>query len=157
MTDWIEHNGGPRPVANGTWVRRLRRPDWRKSPVLGAAVPAGPYDRGWGSVIEYQVLNQHLIDAKQAEVVALQREVLRLDEKLEAKHAEIDAARLEGIRLGLEAAVTACLDRREVFLSPEYATDQPLSSLQERFACDRCVEGIRAIDPATIAKEANRD
>jgi len=74
--------------------------------MLGAAVQAGPYDRGWGSVIEYQVLNQHLIDA----------------------------ARLEGIRLGLEAAANVT--------DPDWP--DPNSP-------------IRNLDPATIAREATLD
>lgn len=34
--------------------------------------------------------------------------------------------------------------KAEAFLSPEYATGQPLSSLQERFACKQVAAAIRA-------------
>ena len=67
---------------------------------------------------------------------------------------EYDGALRRGIELGLEAAAKACIDQREVFLSPQYATDQPLSSFKERFACGECIDGIRALDPETIAREA---
>ena len=68
--------------------------------------------------------------------------------------AKIDAARLEGIRLGLEAAARACQAQAEEFLSPSYAVNQPLSSFAERFACGRCADEIRALNPDTIAREA---
>ena len=80
MNDWIKHNGGPQPVADGVWVRRLKR-KYPSDPVLSAPVQAGAYDRGWKDVVEYQVLNQHLIDAKQAEIDALK-------EELESRHWE---------------------------------------------------------------------
>jgi hypothetical protein len=72
----------------------------------------------------------------------------------EASQHLIDAAHLEGIRLGLEAAAKSCMDQREVFLSHQYATDQPLSSFKERFACGECIDGIQSLDPDTIAREA---
>jgi hypothetical protein len=75
VTDWIEHDGGPQPVA---------------------------YD-----------LSQYV------------------------RHL-IDAARLEGIRLGLEAAARAVDFARE---NSEWQTDG---------------DDIRALDPATIAKEAGQ-
>jgi len=45
----------------------------------------------------------------------------------------------------LEEAAKACEQQRDDFLSPEYATGQPLSSIQERFACDQCATAIRAL------------
>lgn len=33
---------------------------------------------------------------------------------------------------------------RDGFLSPEYATNQPISSLMERFACDQVAEAIKS-------------
>lgn len=47
-----------------------------------------------------------------------------------------------------ERAALACEDRAKAFLSPEYATGQPFSSLSERFACAKCAEAVRAL-PAT--------
>lgn len=47
-----------------------------------------------------------------------------------------------------ERAALACEDRAKTFLSPKYATGQPLSSMMERFACGQCAEAIRAL-PAT--------
>ena len=66
MSDWIEHDGGPQPVADDVWVER---PD--SSRRIG---PAHWFD--WTVKGQYPIVNQHLINA----------------------------ARLEGIRLGLEAA-----------------------------------------------------
>jgi hypothetical protein len=42
-------------------------------------------------------------------------------------------------------AVDACKEEERAFLSPQYATSQPLSSMMERFACGRCAEAIAAI------------
>jgi hypothetical protein len=119
MTDWIEHDGGPQPVADDVWVelQGIHDPD----PLWHAE--ALQWERGQ---FLYRILNRHLIDA----------------------------ARLEGIRLGLEAAAKSCMDQREVFLSHQYATDQPLSSFKERFACGECIDGIQSLDPDTIAREA---
>ncbi len=43
-------------------------------------------------------------------------------------------------------AVARCiqiiLNTRDSFLSPEYAPGQPVSSMNERFACDRCIDAI---------------
>jgi hypothetical protein len=37
-----------------------------------------------------------------------------------------------------------CEAQKEAFLSPQYASNQPLGSLTERFACDECASAIRA-------------
>lgn len=42
-----------------------------------------------------------------------------------------------------ERAIAACEAQREAFRSTEYAFNQPLGSLLERFACDQCIEAIR--------------
>ncbi len=98
MTDWIEHDGGPQPVADDVWVRR----GW--APNGGRTGPADMFD--WDRKCHFLVLNQHLIDA----------------------------ARLEGIRLGLEAAAReAKIHSWTVF------------------------QTIRRLDPATLAREAVLD
>jgi len=56
----------------------------------------------------------------------------------------------EGGALGIEAAAVACEEQRDAYLSPQYATGQPLSSIMERMACTTCRDGIRNLDPATI-------
>ena len=43
----------------------------------------------------------------------------------------------------LEEAARVCEQKRDDFLSPEYATNQPLSSITERFACTECANAIR--------------
>jgi hypothetical protein len=101
MTDWIEHDGGYQPVADDVWVERPN-----SSRRIG---PAHGFD--WTVKCQYNILNQHLIDA----------------------------ARLEGIRLGLEAAVRTLWENND--------WEGPI-----------CTEElIRALDPATIAREAVLD
>ena len=106
MTDWIEHDGGPQPVADDVWVelQGIHDPD----PLWHAE--ALQWERGQ---FLYRVLNQHLIDA----------------------------ARLEGIRLGLEAA----------------ARDVWHTGWHSRPSLAETAEAIRLLDPATIAREAVLD
>lgn len=42
-----------------------------------------------------------------------------------------------------ERCAQACEDQAASFLSPQYATGQPLSSFPERFACQQCADAIR--------------
>ncbi len=46
---------------------------------------------------------------------------------------------------GVEDAAKVCEDQQQVFLSPQYATGQPLSSFHERFACGQCAAAIRLL------------
>jgi hypothetical protein len=50
----------------------------------------------------------------------------------------------------LEEAIVAIMKERGGFLSEEYAANQPLSSLSERFACDQCIKALkRLVDEAS--------
>ena len=53
---------------------------------------------------------------------------------------------LDALEEAKRRAVARCLqiirETRDGFLSPEYAVDQPLSSIMERFACDQCALAI---------------
>jgi hypothetical protein len=64
----------------------------------------------------------------------------------------IERERVIAVTMMREAAAHACEEQARLFLSPEYATGQPLSSFNERFACKECADAIRAIplttDPA---------
>ncbi|HVA92152.1 MAG TPA: hypothetical protein VNL71_20190 [Chloroflexota bacterium] len=85
-----------------------------------------------------------------AAAAAIDRDAV--DAAREKLHAEdVVKARASGYAEGFEAAklaaIALCEEQRTIFLSPEYATGQPLSSLQERFACSRCVEAIAALKP----------
>ncbi len=102
MSDWIEHDGGPQPVADDVWVQWL---DYDEDPD-GADVCPAQHVR-WTTKGFYRILNQHLIDA----------------------------ARLEGIRLGLEAAAKEA----------DYAW------------ANRRYVNVRRLDPTTIAREAVLD
>ena len=76
MTNWIEHNGGPQPVADDVWVE-VEYPIMDPAADPLSDVPCYAIHMAgehlWDEASHYRVLNQHLIDA----------------------------ARLEGIRLGL--------------------------------------------------------
>jgi len=112
VTDWIEHNGGPQPVADDVWV----------------CLDGDPIGDGWTcawlatqlrwlEIDRYRILNQHLIDA----------------------------ARLEGIRLGLEAA------EKIVWKDSRWmGFDGPSIG-------DRLCRTLRALKPDTIAREAVLD
>ena len=69
MTEWIEHPGGPQPVADDVSLYVWHPWGYFQSAAGGV---------NWSGKQRFRILNQHLIDA----------------------------ARLEGIRLGLEAAKT---------------------------------------------------
>ena len=79
MTDWIEHDGGPQPVADDVWVE-VEYPIMNPAADPLSDVPCYAIHMAgehlWDEASHYRILNQHLIDA----------------------------ARREGIRLGLEAA-----------------------------------------------------
>ena len=64
-----------------------------------------------------------------------QFEVARLRMQLHERHVIRIAA--------LEEAAKVCEAQQQTFLSPQYSTDQPMSSFGERFACGRCAEAIR--------------
>jgi hypothetical protein len=129
MTDWIEHNGGPQPVADDVWVEvsQLYQADDRD---LARWI-------AWDYKLRYRILNQHLIDAARKE--GLQMGLEAFDEARLAVEGDIqklcDAARLGGIRLGLEAAKRA------------------IEPLYEPQADDI----LQALNPETIAKEAQHD
>ncbi len=103
MSDGIEHDGGPQPVADDVWVEVVDPYD-----TDGPVGTAGAFD--WGGIEQFSIINQHLIDA----------------------------ARLEGIRLGLEAAAKVA----------GFSSGLP-RDIEMRGA-------IRRLDPATIAKEADQ-
>ena len=63
----------------------------------------------------------------------------------ERVRAIIATALADARERALGEAVAACREQQQVFLSPEYATGQPLASFQERFACGRCLQEIEAL------------
>jgi hypothetical protein len=100
MTDWIEHDGGPQPVAGDVMVEVCATVDYTVN--LDDGLQLSQF-APWARKFKYRILNQHLIDA----------------------------ARLEGIRLGLEAAAEVA----------DHDWPDPNSP-------------IRRLDPETIAREA---
>ncbi len=120
MTDWIEHDGGPQPVAGICGGRDVE--------VMIRLVPDPETRDGWATTADnlrkrdfYRVLNQHLIDA----------------------------ARREGIRLGLEAAAREIVERVKLASTTD-AGDEWLRT-------DHMLADIRDLDPETIAREAVLD
>jgi len=106
MTEWIEHDGGPQPVADDVSLYVWHPWGYFQSAAGGV---------NWSGKQRYRILNRHLIDA----------------------------ARLEGIRLGLDAAFRVLITQ---FLS------------QERGPPEWHMLGtaISTLDPETIAKEADQ-
>jgi hypothetical protein len=74
----------------------------------------------WGETERFRILNQHLIDA----------------------------ARLEGIRLGLEAAVREIVERVELASTTDGG--------DEWLRPDHMLADVRGLNPATIAKETDQ-
>lgn len=72
--DWIEHNGGPQPVGDDVWVECLNAVTRRGWDALdddqdpGAVYEARAEDVEWVRDFYYRILNQHLINEKQAEI-----------------------------------------------------------------------------------------
>jgi hypothetical protein len=112
MTDWIEHDGGPQPIADDVWVYVadvLELPD--------EYYHCEAQDVDWPHAKHYRIINQHLIDA----------------------------ARLEGIRLGLEAAHMA--------IGKGLNDTTPL---EVAATIMRAENTIVDLDPEIIAKEADQ-
>jgi len=66
MTDWIEHDGGPQPVAGDVEVevlyRRMESPCKQVGPARFRNWKHRP-EKANNDIISYRILNQHLIDA----------------------------------------------------------------------------------------------
>lgn len=153
--DWREHGGGPQPVADDVFVEVCATVDYTVN--LDDGLQLSQF-APWARKFKYRIVNQHLIDAKQAEVDALQHEVMWLHNALEQTEeavvygytllddmdAKIDAARLEGIRLGLEAANKAV----------EALVGAGDLHIEEESALEEASIAIRALNPDTIAREA---
>ena len=108
MTDWLEHDGGPQPVADDVWVERLDG---------GFGLAGFMPSWNWSKSTSYRILNQHLIDA----------------------------ARIEGIRLGLEAADKAI----------EALVSTGDLHIEEETALEEASIAICTLNSEAIAKEAD--
>lgn len=64
-------------------------------------------------------------------------------ERLTGPKAELMAAFEAGVEAERERCAKVCEQQAQEFLSPQYASNQPLGSLTERFACDECASAIR--------------
>jgi hypothetical protein len=51
-----------------------------------------------------------------------------------------------------ERAAKACKDQHDIFLNDTHRRDQPIDSIEERFACDECATAIRAL-PTTFTDD----
>ena len=117
MTDWIDHDGGPQPVAYDTWI------EVEGNPVAPDSGLACGFE--WHNPCRYRILNQHLIDA----------------------------ARLEGIRLGLEAAAKEVGARRWRWSTWENHPRMSQWAKSVQSAYEHCEFLIRALNPDTIARD----
>lgn len=77
------------------------------------------------------------------------REILSIIKKPNA-YTEIDVSHIaSAIRNAsndaLEEAAKVAETCRDEFLSPQYATPQPIGSVAERFACSKVAEAIRSL------------
>ena len=97
---------------------------------------------------DYAALSAQLEASQNEDVVCgeLYREAVRQCDKLRHQHS---VAHAKGKAEGLREAAGVCEAQKVSFLSPEYATHQPLSSYSERFACGVCAAAILALIPAT--------
>ena len=147
MTDWIEHNGGPQPVADDVWVDVELSVGRYINAVRAESLR--PVNRAWPvDIVRYRILNQHLIDAARKE--GLQKGLKAFDEARLAVEGDIqklcDAARIEGIRLGLEAAAKMASDYRNKLSASR------LIAVGIHFS--QHADDVLALDPETIAREA---
>jgi len=103
-------------------------------------------------------MNNKTLPVEQVDIKAAQefiflwnRDLADRDElvRLFAKH-RIQVA--EAVR---EACAKVCEDQARDFLSSQYATPQPIGSIQERFACRECASAIRNLDLSTIGGKVN--
>lgn len=59
------------------------------------------------------------------------------------------AAEREGMEAGLRRAAEICSLVEQEFLDPHYAFPQPMGSISERFACEKCANTILSELPST--------
>ncbi|QZP07803.1 hypothetical protein [Caenibius sp. WL] len=85
-----------------------------------------------------------------AEELALARKIVGRQLRMEPEDItwwnelpEVQAA-LSAIRETTVKVIKLAEQQQQDFLSPEYATGQPLSSFQERFACGQIAEALRS-------------
>ena len=118
MTNWIEHDGGPQPVGDDVWVEIVWPNPEGRYLSFGDEIEQASEIPWEGHKFRFRILNQHLIDA----------------------------ARLEGIRLGLEAAA------KDAEMYVEACRNEGVGLAMMAFACH--ADDIRNLDPETIAREA---
>jgi len=58
------------------------------------------------------------------------------------------------IAIVVRRCAEACRQQAKDFLSPEYATGQPISTISERFACGECEHAILALHPDASKEES---
>lgn len=69
----------------------------------------------------------------------------RLRQSIEQLTKDTAAEWQEGYEAGVKACIAIIEAQKASFASEQYAVGQPLSSFQERFACDQCIDGIRKL------------
>jgi hypothetical protein len=88
--------------------------------------------------------------AKLNDFIVWRENIARLVSAAISPHIRATAAQAR--RAALEEAHAACKQQQIDFLDPQYATHQPLSSFQERFACGECINAITDLIEKDTAK-----
>lgn len=121
--DWIEHDGGPQPVADDVWICVDAMPEEMEE--VGAGYARLPKQVGsWKHVTGFFVLNQHLIDA------ALKRGI---ELGLEASNKAIGALYANDVtdrQMALEDASMAVCALNPEAIAREAVLDQLTSEAQ---------------------------
>lgn len=104
-----------------------------RAAMLNGTKEGGPGDYGWSIT----ALNK---------ARPLIREALESKDAYKATPDALDAATIE-------RCAQACEAQAANFLSPEYTTGQPMSSFQERFACNQCAAAIRQLASPSVDAE----
>ena len=72
-------------------------------------------------------------------------------------HNAVQRMIIAALARGAEQAIGIVRNTRDGFLSDQYATPQPLGSIQERFACDQCVDAIeQSVQELTASTQMSR-
>ena len=68
----------------------------------------------------------------------------------------LDVAKQEVRENAIKECAAVCDQQSEDFRSPQYATNQPLGSFLERFACDECKDAILSLLKAPSNQEGGK-
>jgi hypothetical protein len=95
------------------------------------------YDTEWDNLVSY---------GADAIATAIREAIAEREKQFsEAMNIHLDTAIRDARNAALEEAAKICDEQSAIFLSDTYATHQPISSINERFACGQIKEAILAL------------